>query len=232
MSDTASSVTIGMVLFPNLTQLDLTGPYEVFSRLPGVRLLLLADSLTPVRSENGLAVLPDISFADAPALDVICVPGGGGVQAALHDEKFLHFLRERGEKARYVTSVCTGSLLLAAAGLLDGYRATTHWLSLDLLALFGVDTVEERVVIDRNRITGGGVTAGIDFALVIAAELFGERVAREIQLMMEYDPAPPFDSGSPRTASPQLLKDVREKRREIGENRRRTILEIRGEGVK
>jgi len=227
MSDTTFYVTIGMVLFPNLTQLDLTGPYEVFSRLPGVQLLLLADSLTPVRSENGLVVLPDTSFADTPTLDVICVPGGRGVQAAMQDEKFLRFLREQGKQARYVTSVCTGSLLLAAASLLDGYRATTHWLSLDLLALFGVETLEERVVIDRNRITGGGVTASIDFALVIAAELFGERVAREIQLMMEYDPAPPFDSGSPRKASPQLLEEIREKRREIGENRRRTILEIR-----
>jgi cyclohexyl-isocyanide hydratase len=232
MSNTVSSVTIGMVLFPNLTQLDLTGPYEVFSRLPGVRLLLLADSLTPVRSENGLAVLPDTSFADAPTLDVICVPGGRGVQAAMQDEKFLRFLQEHGNQARYVTSVCTGSLLLAAAGLLDGYRATTHWLSLDLLALFGVEMLEERVVIDRNRITGGGVTAGIDFALVIAAELFGEGVAREIQLMMEYDPAPPFDSGSPRKASRQLVEEVREKRREIGENRRQAILEMRKKRVK
>jgi len=215
-----------MVLFPDLTQLDLTGPYEVFSRMPRSRVLLIAESLEPVRSDKGLALLPDVTFADAPALDILCVPGGNGVLAAMQNEPLIQFLRQQGQTARYVTSVCTGSLLLAAAGLLDGYRATTHWLSLELLAMLGVETVKERVVIDRNRITGGGVTAGIDFGLVIAAQLFGERVAREIQLMMEYNPAPPFDSGSPEKAGPELMREVMAQRQEIQEKRRQLIGEM------
>jgi cyclohexyl-isocyanide hydratase len=215
-----------MVLFPDLTQLDLTGPYEVFSRMPRTRVLLVSNSLEPVRSDKGLALLPDVTFADAPALDILCVPGGNGVLPAMENEGLMQFLRQQGQSARYLTSVCTGSLLLAAAGLLDGYRATTHWLSLDLLALLGVETVQERVVIDRNRITGGGVTAGIDFGLVIAAQLFGERVAREIQLMLEYNPAPPFDSGSPEKAGPELMREVMAQRQEIQEKRRRTITEM------
>jgi cyclohexyl-isocyanide hydratase len=145
MIPTSSPVTIGMVLFPQLTQLDLTGPYEVFSRMPQTRVLLLSESLEPVRSDKGLALLPDTTLADAPALDVICVPGGNGVLAAMQNETLMQFLRKQGQTARYVTSVCTGSLLLAAAGLLDGYRATTHWLSLELLAMLGVETVKERL---------------------------------------------------------------------------------------
>ncbi len=223
---TTLPLTIGMVLFPDLTQLDLTGPYEVFSRMPNVRIHLLSATLEPVRSDKGLAFLPDTTFAQTPALDILCVPGGNGVQAAMEDESFLHFLREQGRQANYVTSVCTGSLLLAAAGLLDGYRATTHWLSLDLLAMFGVETVEQRVVIDRNRMTGGGVTAGIDFALVLAAELFGKQTAREIQLMMEYNPAPPFDSGSPQSADPELLRAVIAQREAIQAQRRELVAKV------
>jgi len=226
MPSTPATIAIGMVLFPDLTQLDLTGPYEVFSRMPRSRVLLIAESLEPVRSDKGLALLPDVTFADAPALDILCVPGGNGVLAAMQNEPLIQFLRQQGQTARYVTSVCTGSLLLAAAGLLDGYRATTHWLSLELLAMLGVETVKERVVIDRNRITGGGVTAGIDFGLVIAAQLFGERVAREIQLMMEYNPAPPFDSGSPEKAGPELMREVMAQRQEIQEKRRQLIGEM------
>lgn len=193
-------LSVGLVLFDGLTQLDLTGPYEVLARMPDTRVHLVAASLAPVRSEWGLMLVPDTTFDDAPPIDVLCVPGGWGVNARLTDDALLEFLRARGERARYVTSVCSGALLLGAAGLLRGYRATTHWLSLDLLPLFGAEAVEARVVHDRDRITGAGVTAGMDFGFALAAELFGASVAQRIQLAIEYDPAPPFDSGSPRTA--------------------------------
>jgi cyclohexyl-isocyanide hydratase len=195
-----SPLSVGMLLFENATQLDLTGAYEVFARMPGTRVSLLASTLEPVRTEWGLTIIPDLALSAAPSFDVICVPGGWGVNALLADDSLLNFLQAQGESARYVTSVCSGALLLGAAGLLRGYRATTHWMSLDLLTLFGAVPVAERVVRDRNRITGGGVTAGIDFALVLAAELFGESEAQRIQLAIEYDPHPPFDSGSPRVA--------------------------------
>jgi len=197
-----------MVLFDGVTQLDLTGPYEVLARMPNTRVHLVAASRDPVRSEWGLMIVPDTTFDDAPLLDVLCVPGGWSVNACLMNEPLLDFVRVRGEQARYVTSVCSGALLLGAAGLLRGYRATTHWLSLDLLPLLGADAVEGRVVRDRNRITGAGVTAGIDFALVLAAELFGESVARTIQLAIEYDPEPPFSAGSPHLAPPEILASV------------------------
>jgi len=168
----------------------------------------VAASSEPVRSEWGLVIVPDATFDDAPPIDVLCVPGGWSVNAHLTDDALLEFLRTRGERARYVTSVCSGALLLGAAGLLQGYRATTHWLSLDLLPLFGAEAVDARVVRDRDRITGAGVTAGIDFGLALAAELFGVSVAQRIQLAIEYDPAPPFDSGSPRTAPADIRAAV------------------------
>lgn len=201
---------IGMILFPNFTHLDLTGPFEVLGRIPGARVVAVAADLGLVTSDTGLRIAPDLSFADAPAFDVICVPGGPGVNPMLEDEALLGFLRAQGQHAAYLTSVCTGSLLLGAAGLLRGYRASTHWMSMDLLALFGAIPVRERVVIDRNRITGGGVTAGIDFGLVVAAKLAGDEVAQRIQLMLEYDPAPPFDAGSPLRATPEVVAAVRE----------------------
>jgi len=214
-------VTVGMVLFPDLTQLDLTGPYEVFARMPDTRVHLVAATEAPVRSERGLTIVPDVTFDTVPQLDVICVPGGIGVNAMMEDGALLHFLQRQARDARYVTSVCTGALLLGAAGLLRGYRATTHWLSLDLLPLFGAHTVDERVVKDRNRITGGGVTAGIDFGLVVASELFGPAVAQEIQLMIEYNPAPPFPGGSPSAALPELVERVIRTRQQVQSARRR-----------
>lgn len=201
-----TSLSVGVLLFDGVTQLDLTGPYEVLARMPGTRVSLLSSTLEPVRTEWGLRITPDLTLRDAPMFHVICVPGGWGVNAALTNEELISFLRVQGESARYVTSVCSGALLLGAAGLLRGYRATTHWMSLDLLTSFGATPVSERVVRDRNRITGGGVTAGIDFALVLAAELFGESVAEGIQLAIEYDPHPPFDSGSPLRA-PKAVRD-------------------------
>ena len=210
---------IGFLLFPRLTQLDLTGPYEVFARLPDVQVMLIGEG--EARSDTGLRLRADLSPSEAPQLDVVCVPGGPGVNAVMEDGAALAFLRRQAERASWVTSVCTGALVLGAAGLLRGYRATTHWMSLDLLAAFGATAVRERVVIDRNRATGGGVTAGIDFGLRLAAELRGERVARAIQLGMEYDPAPPYDAGSPRTADRELVESVSASRRAMIDERRR-----------
>jgi cyclohexyl-isocyanide hydratase len=192
-----------------MTQLDLTGPYEVFSRMPDTNVVLLAPRLDWIQSEYGLRIMPDCALDGAPALNVLFVPGGRGVSAVIRDEGILRFLRERAESALYVTSVCTGALVLGAAGLLRGYRATTHWLSLDLLSLVGAIPCSERIVIDRNRITAGGVTAGIDFGLTIAAEICGRKAAERIQLMLEYSPRPPFDSGSPATADAELVDSVR-----------------------
>ena len=200
---------IGLLLFPGLTQLDLTGPLEVFHRLPGVRRHLLWKTLDPVRSDSGLCLLPDTTFADCPVLDVVFVPGGPGQIELMDDGDTLAFLRRAAAGCRLVTSVCTGSLVLAAAGLLDGYRATCHWSSLDQLALLGAIPVPERVVRDRDRITGAGVTSGIDFGLAVLAELAGPALAERAQLQMEYDPAPPFHAGSPQTAPPELVASVR-----------------------
>ena len=216
-------LSIGMVLFPNLTQLDLTGAYEVLARMPDTRVRLVASTLHPVRSEWGLTISPDATFANAPPLDILCVPGGWGINECLDDEELLGFLRARGERARYITSVCSGALLLGAAGLLRGYRATTHWLSLDLLPLLGAEAVQQRVVRDRNRITGAGVTAGIDFGLALAAELFGRATAQRIQLAIEYAPAPPFDSGSPDTAPDDIRDALRRDSREALDRRRALV---------
>jgi cyclohexyl-isocyanide hydratase len=218
--------TIGMVLFPNLTQLDLTGPYEVFCRMPDTRVHLVAASHEPVVTEYGLTIVPDLAFDEPPSFDVLCVPGGPGVNLMLEDAMFLAFLRKQGEQARFVTSVCTGALLLGAAGLLRGYRATTHWLSLDLLRSVGADAVAERVVVDGNRITGAGVTSGIDLGLTVASLLHGEEVAQEIQLMMEYAPVPPFHAGSPKTASAEIVQRVVEARRAIQDDRYRILSRI------
>src|SRR4051794_11805699 len=169
MSD--APLEIGFPLFPALTQLDLTGPWEILTRLPAARCHLRAHDLAPVRSASGLTIVPTLTYRESPQLAMVCVPGGPGHLAAMEDEALLGFVREQAPGCRYVTAVCTGALVLAAAGLLDGYHATTHWMSRQRLAAFGATPVAERVVIDRNRITGGGVTAGIDFALTVAAEI-------------------------------------------------------------
>jgi cyclohexyl-isocyanide hydratase len=200
----------GMMLFPNMTQLDLTGPYEVLARLPGAETRLIWKTLEPVRSENGLTILPDTTFVDCPPLDLILVPGGPGINPLLEDPAVLAFLRERAASARYVVGICTGSLVLGAAGLLRGKRAGTHWMSRDMLRAFGAEPVAERVVVDGNLFTGGGVTAGIDVALAVAAEIAGRAAAEAIQLGIEYDPAPPFAAGSPETADPALVARVRD----------------------
>lgn len=205
---TTQRFSVGLLLFPRLTQLDLTGPFEIFKRAPGAELHLIWKTLDPITSDSGLGMLPTSTFAECPALDVICVPGGPGVAELMEDEETLDFLRRQAASAKYVTSVCTGSMVLGAAGLLRGKRATSHWMSLPMLAALGATPMAERVVTDGNTITGGGVTAGIDFALAILAREFGQRAAEEAQLAIEYDPQPPFNAGSPQTADPALVEEV------------------------
>lgn len=205
------TLQIGMLLYPGLTQLDLTGPFEVLHRIPDTAVHLVWKDLRPVHADSGLGLVPTMTLADCPPLDVVFVPGGHGQVALMTDEVVLEFLRRHGATARYVTSVCTGALVLGAAGLLGGYAAATHWAFVELLPAFGARHAAGRVVVDRNRITGGGVTAGIDFALRLAAELAGEDVARAIQLGLEYDPAPPFASGHPDVADPALVAQLRER---------------------
>jgi cyclohexyl-isocyanide hydratase len=201
----------GMLVFPNLTQLDLTGPYEVLARLPGAESRLVWKTLDPVRSDNGLTILPDTTLAACPALDLVLVPGGPGINPLLEDAEVLAFVRRMAAAARWVVGICTGSLVLGAAGLLRGRRAGTHWQSRDLLRAFGAEPVAERVVVDGNLVTGGGVTAGIDVALTVAAEIAGRATAEAIQLAIEYDPAPPFAAGSPERADPAVVAQVIER---------------------
>lgn len=199
------SLQIGLLLYPNLTQLDLTGPFEVFSHMPDTKVHLIWKTLDPVSADTGMQILPTTTMSDCPDLDVICVPGGPGQIDIMDDEEVLDFVRTQGEGAKFVTSVCTGSLLLGAAGLLEGYKASTYWACTDMLEGYGAAYVKGRVIKDRNRITGGGVTAGIDFALTVVAELLREQAAKMIQLAIEYNPAPPFNSGHPDVADPELV---------------------------
>jgi cyclohexyl-isocyanide hydratase len=202
---------IGLVLFPRVTQLDFTGPLQVFSSVPGAKVHLIWKRIEPVPSDSVLTLTPTVSFADCPQLDVICVPGGVGIDEMVNDQEMLDFLRRQAERAKYITSVCTGSLVLGAAGLLRGYRATTHWTATDHLAPFGAIPTKTRVCVDRNRVTGGGVTAGIDFALTLVSIMVDRESAEAIQLRLEYNPAPPFNSGSPDTAPPEILALMKER---------------------
>jgi cyclohexyl-isocyanide hydratase len=200
---------VGLLLFPDITQLDMTGPYEVFIKFPDARVDLIWKTREPVTAGGGMQITPTMTFADCPQLDLICVPGGAGMNALLNDDETLGFIRAQARGARYVTSVCTGALVLGAAGLLKGRRAATHWMSREMLSAFGATPVAERVVTDGNVITGGGVTAGIDFALTVAAQAFGPDLAKAIQLGIEYDPKPPFDAGSPERAGNDLVANTR-----------------------
>jgi cyclohexyl-isocyanide hydratase len=201
---------IGILIFPEIMQLDMTGPHEVFTKLPDTEVVLIWKSLEPVMAGGGMRILPDVTYQTCPELDLICVPGGGGMNPLLNDPETLDFVREKAAKARYVTSVCTGSLVLAAAGLLKGKRSACHWMSREMLSEFGAIPDPARVVIDGNYISGGGVTAGIDFGLTVAAEVFGDDVAKSVQLGIEYNPRPPFDAGSPETAGPEVEKAARD----------------------
>ena len=200
-----NNISIGLLLFPGLTQLDLTGPYEVFARAPNTQVHLIWKDIAPIMSDRGLILYANTTFQTCPQLDVLCIPGGPGQIALMDDQETLAFIQTQAEHAQYISSVCTGSLVLGAAGLLKGYQATCHWASLDQLALLGATPVAERVVQDRNRITGAGITSGIDFALQLVALLYGKTVAQSIQLHMEYDPHPPLQSGTPDLAPPDIL---------------------------
>src|SRR5579863_3251883 len=206
-----TKLRIGCLLFPRMTQLDLTGPFEVFTRVPAAEALLLWKILEPIEADSGLRILPYATLRDCPPLDIVCVPGGPGVNALMEDADVLQWLRDQAEHARYISSVCTGSLVLGAAGLLRGKRATSHWSARDLLATFGAIPTAQRVVRDGNLFTGGGVTAGIDFALTMVAELAGPQVAQAIQLSIEYAPAPPFDAGTPESAPADVLAAARQR---------------------
>jgi len=201
---------IGFLLFPQVQQLDLTGPYDVLASLPDVQVHLIWKDLAPVTASTGLVLQPTCRFADCPDLDVLCIPGGSGVGPLMEDPQTLAFIQAQAAKVRYLTSVCTGALVLGAAGLLKGKRATTHWAYHSLLGLQGAIAVQERVVRDGYLLTGGGITAGIDFALTLAAELYGDDVAQLLQLQLEYAPAPPFASGEPQTAPEAVVQRARQ----------------------
>ena len=220
------TLQIGFLVFPRVQQLDLTGPHEVFASMPDATVQMIWKTREPVVSSNGLTLMPNTTYDDCPLLDVICVPGGSGVTDLLQDEQTIEFVRKQAAGARYVTSVCTGALLLGAAGLLQGRRATTHWAFHALLEPLGAIAVRERVVRDGNLITGGGVTAGIDFGLTVAAELVGPDEAQAIQLELEYAPAPPFNAGDPDVAPRAVVELVTQRSAQGFATRRRIIDDI------
>ncbi len=202
-----TQLQIGFLIYPGVVQLDVMGAYQVLAFPPNTQVHLIWKTLTPLVSNEGLTLTPTATFVDCPPLDLICVPGGGlGQIEAMKDSEILDFLQQQSETAQYVTSVCTGSMILAAAGLLQGYKATCHWAFRDQLTMLGVEVMPQRVVIDRNRITGAGVTSGIDFGLTLVGLLCGEEVAKMAQLMMEYMPEPPFNAGKPETAGEEVVQ--------------------------
>ncbi|MEP7145211.1 MAG: DJ-1/PfpI family protein [Ferruginibacter sp.] len=217
---------VGMLLFPDVTIQDFVGPYEVFVKAECFEVYTVALNNNDMKAEGGLTVKADYSFDDCPLTDILFVPGGKGITALLKNTKYTGFLQKQGKNAQYITSVCTGALLLAAAGLLTGYRATTHWRAIGLLKMFSVEAVEERVVIDRNRVTGGGITAGIDFGLLLTALIGGADRAKLVQLILEYNPQPPFQSGSPKMAEAHILSSVLQFTQSQFDTRQRIITEI------
>jgi cyclohexyl-isocyanide hydratase len=216
---------VGMVVFPNLTMLDLIGPHDVLNT-PRCKIDLLWHRIEPVPVQGSFAILPTATFAEYDPPDILFVPGGPGQLAAMDDDALLDFVATAGKGAKYITSVCTGSLILGAAGLLKGKRATSHWASLDQLKLLGAIPIAERVVEDGNLITGAGVTSGIDFALVLTARIWGEAAAKSMQLAIEYDPDPPFVGGSVKTAEPATIAAMRERMGPLLEKRVATATRI------
>jgi cyclohexyl-isocyanide hydratase len=214
-SPTSGHLHLGAILFPQMDQADFTGPFEVLSRIPNSTFHILAQERAPIRDARGLVLIPDQTLSEASLLDMLLVPGGTGVNVAMEEEGVLAFIRRQAKGAKYVMSVCTGALVLGAAGLLRGRRATTHWASHHFLKEFGAIPVKERVVVDQNVLTTAGVTAGIDGALQMAALLRGDQAAQEIQLYMEYSPAPPYDCGAPDKAAPAVLQSCQAMLREV-----------------
>jgi cyclohexyl-isocyanide hydratase len=202
-------INIGAIIFPNMDQMDFTGPFEVLVRIPNSNFHVLWKTKESVRDAHGLILTPSTSFSESPNLDLLVVPGGHGQESLMNDEEVLHFIREQSHRARYVFSVCTGALLCGAAGLLQGVRTTTHWSAFHLLGYFGAIPVKRRVVIDGKHVSTSGVTAGVDGALRMAALARDEYVARQIQLSIEYEPDPPFKGGTPETASPDIVEAAR-----------------------
>lgn len=201
-------IQIGMLAFPNVTNLDFAGPLEVFGKLSGCKVHIVASSLEVIRAEGLAVIKPTVTIHDCPPLDVLFIPGGPGQIDVMNDQAVISFVARQGASAKWVTAVCTGTLILGAAGLLRGYKASTHWMSREQLAIFGAEPVNARVTFDRNRVTGGGVTAGIDFGFALAAVLVGEEAAKRLQLALEYAPEPPFRGGTPETAEPHLVDAV------------------------
>lgn len=217
-------LTIGGLIYPKMDQCDFTGPFEALARVPNSHFLTIWKDKNPVRDLAGLQLLADTTIDEAPQLDVLLVPGGRGQEALMHDQAVLSFIRKQAAGARYVFSVCTGALICGAAGLLEGRRATTHWTAMEILPYFGAIPVDERVVIDGNFISAGGVTSGIDGSLVVVSLLRGEVVAQELQLYMAYDPHPPFQAGSPASAPSSILSTVTERAKSITAQRMETAL--------
>lgn len=220
-------VTAGILVFPGVQLLDVAGPYEILSALPDCDTQLFWKSQEPVSCSGGMRFYPTATLKDGPSVDVLCIPGGVGINALLLDEEVRAWVQRQASAAQFVTSVCTGALLLGAAGLLTGRRATTHWRYHDLLAQFGAIPIKERVVRDGKLITGGGVTAGMDFGLVVAAALRGQSAAEEIQLALEYAPEPPFQAGDPDDAPPNILAAVRARTQAVRAEREQLISSLR-----
>lgn len=214
---------VALVIFPGLTQLDATGPYEVLTRTPGLSVTLVAKTMDPVRTGPGMRILPEADFSSRDDYDILCVPGGGGVDPLITDPETLDFIRDVAARSRYVTGVCTGVLLLGAAGLLDGRKATTHWTTGHFLNEFGCEYVDERVVVDGNLITGAGVSSGIDFGFALAELIAGRDAAARAMLAMEYDPAPPFAGGRPENTAPAVVDAYRASIQGSQERRRAQI---------
>ena len=230
MSDATSNeqLQVGILIYPELDQLDFTGPFEVLTRMPNSTVHLLWKTTDPIKDMMGLVLQPTTTLKDAPPLDVLVVPGGYGQQALMEDEEVIGYVREQGKRVKYAVSVCTGALVLGAAGLLKGYQATTHWTAVSLLGYLGATHVDQRVVVDRNRVTCGGVTSGIDGALTLVSLLRGEQAAQEIQLYMEYSPAPPFKSGSPSSAPAPVLEAVKKRAEKMFLARTETCKRVAG----
>jgi cyclohexyl-isocyanide hydratase len=205
----SKQLQIGALIFPGVDQIDFTGPFEVFSRLPGANYHVIAKDRKPIRDTRGLILTPEKTYSEISRLDLLHVPGGPGQEALMDDEETLSFIRQQAANTNYIFSVCTGALILGAAGLLVGKRATTHWAAFHLLNYFGATPINERVVFDGKLVSAAGVTAGIDGALRVAALLCGERKAQEIQLDIQYAPEPPFNSGSVNTAPKKVVQTVR-----------------------
>lgn len=222
----AKAINIVFVVFDDVTQLDFTGPAQCLARMPGAQVFVAAEGAAPIRTDSGFSIVPSVTYANCPQADVLCVPGGRGVSAAIRHEATIDFVRSQASRARWVTAVCTGAFILGAARLLRGKRATTHWAYTHLLPVVGAVHEPRRVVKDGTVITAGGITSGIDFGLSLVSEIGGRRAAQTIQLAMEYNPAPPFDSGTPDTAPAELVAQLRSRYEAAASELKNVLLEL------